>query len=61
DVDVADAVLICRFGAEDATAEITEEGLINANVVADANVNSADALKILKFVARIISEEALAP
>ena len=61
DVDVSDAVLICRFGAEDATAEITEKGLLNANVVADSSINGDDAVKVLKFIAKIISEAELAP
>ena len=60
-VDVSDAVLICRYYAEDHSAKITSEGKINADVTGDNEINTQDALKILQYIAKIISEEELAP
>ncbi len=60
-VDVSDAVLICRYSAEDQTAKITAEGKVNGDVNGDTAVDTKDALKILKFIAKIITEEQLAP
>ncbi|MCQ2417536.1 MAG: cellulose 1,4-beta-cellobiosidase [Oscillospiraceae bacterium] len=53
-VDVADAVLLARFLAEDTTATVSAQGKLNADVVADGALNSDDVAKILKFVARSI-------
>lgn len=60
-VDVSDAVLVARFVAEDPTANISQQGKSNANVTGAASVNSECTLKILKFIAKMITEEELAP
>lgn len=61
DVDVADAVLICRFCAEDSTAEISNTGLLQSNVNHDAGVSTDDAIQILKYVAKLIPYSDLEP
>ncbi len=60
-VDVADAVLIARFVAEDATASISAQGKLNASVTDGKNINADCTVKILQFIAKIITEEDLAP
>ena len=61
-VDVADAVLVCRYLISDSTAKIQEQGVANAAVVNGDNAPTAsDVAKILQFIAKIISEEELAP
>ena len=60
DVDVADAVLVARYGVEDPGANITEQGLINADVTHDGKVNGDDAMKIVRFVAKLIDKDDLA-
>lgn len=59
-VDVSDAVLMARFGAEDKTAVITAQGKINGDVTHDGGVNGDDAIKVLKFVAKLITKDDLA-
>ena len=51
-IDVADAVLIARYEAEDATAELTDSGKRNADVNADGNVDGSDLRQVLEFIAR---------
>ena len=60
-VDVSDAVLIARFAAEDKAAKITGAGMRNADVSGDGNITSEDCVKILKYIAKLITEEELAP
>ena len=60
-VDISDAVLIARFANQDKTAKITDQGIANADVTGDSTVDSDDCTKVLKYVARIISEAELAP
>ena len=60
-VDVSDAVLIARFVAEDPTASISQQGKLNANVCGGKSVNSDCTIKILQFIAKIITEAELAP
>ena len=59
-VDVSDAVLVCRFAVSDANAKLTDQGKANADVTHDGAVSGDDATKILTFIARIIDEEDLA-
>lgn len=59
-VDVSDAVLVCRVAVEDRTAEITDKGQRNADVTHDGSVKSDDALKIVRFVAKLLTAEDLA-
>ena len=56
-VDVTDAVLICRYGAEDPEAALTTQGKINANVNGDNKIDAEDAAKILQHVAKLIKLE----
>ena len=59
-VDVADAVLIARFAAEDREATMTDQGRQNADVTHDGNVDGQDTTKILQYIAKQISLEDLA-
>ena len=60
-VDVSDAVLVSRFVAEDTEANITAQGKLNANVAGGESINSDCTLKILKYIAKLITEEELKP
>lgn len=60
DVDVADAVLIARFAAEDKEAKISAQGQINADVTHDGTIKGDDATKVLKYVAKLITKADLA-
>ena len=53
-VDVADAVLVARFAAEDREAVITDQGRLNADVSGDGNVTTDDTELILKKIAKKI-------
>ena len=54
-VDVSDAVLCARFCAEDAEANISRQGVLNADVNGDGNTDPNDTVQILKFIAHIIT------
>ena len=54
-IDVSDAVLLARFCAEDQSAVITTDGLRNADVNSDGKKDGADVIRILEYIARIIS------
>ena len=58
-IDVADAVLVTRYAAEDKEAVITDQGKENADVTHDGNVDDQDAMKILQYIAKKISYEEL--
>ena len=60
-VDVADAVLLARFCAEDKDITVSTKGKANAEVTGDGNVNADDTAKILNYLANIITKEQLAP
>ena len=53
-VDVADAVLVARFAAEDREAVITDRGRLNADISGDGNVTTDDTELILKKIAKKI-------
>ncbi len=59
-VDVSDAVLTARFAAEDRNAVITDQGMANADVTGNGNVDSEDTTKILQYIAKKISYAELA-
>lgn len=61
EVDVADAVLVARFAAEDTTAKISAQGKINADVTHDNNINGDDTILILRYIAKLVSYEDLEP
>lgn len=54
EVDISDAVLVARYSVEDAGANITDQGLSNADVNSDGHVTGDDAAMIVKYVAQII-------
>lgn len=55
-VDVADAVLLARYVAEDSEANVTAQGKKNADVTHDGNITGEDTVKILKYIAKIITD-----
>lgn len=60
DVDISDAVLVARYSVEDKEAVISDQGLVNADVTHDGAVKGDDALKIVRFAAKLITKEDLA-
>lgn len=54
-VDVGDAVLLARLLAEDRDAEVTNDGLRNADVNGTGRPDSGDVQLILQYIARLIS------
>ncbi|MBR5363682.1 MAG: dockerin type I repeat-containing protein [Oscillospiraceae bacterium] len=52
-VDVSDAVLLARYCAEDAKAELTASGKQNADVTGDGEITQEDVTEILKMIAKI--------
>lgn len=59
-VDVSDAVMVARFAAEDSSVRLSNIGRLNADVTHDGNIHSDDVIKILKYVAKLISADDLA-
>ncbi len=53
-VDVSDAVLVARFCAEDSSADITRQGILNADVNHNGSADSEDTILILRFIAKLI-------
>ena len=60
EVDVSDAVLICRFAVGD-SVNVKEQGQKNADVDGDGSITADDALKIVKCIAGFFDESKLAP
>ena len=54
-VDVADAVLVMRYAAEDAEAEITVQGVRNGDVNGSGQTDGEDAVLILRAIAKQIT------
>lgn len=52
-VNVADAVLLCRFTAEDNTISVSEQGRANADFDRNGTIDSADASKLIRSLANI--------
>ena len=52
-VDVADAVLVARFVAEDTDADISEQGKLNADMNHDGNITGDDVIAILRKIAKL--------
>ena len=52
-VDVADAVLVARFVAEDTDADISEQGKLNADMNRDGNITGDDVIAILRKIAKL--------
>ena len=55
-VDIADAILLARFCAEDSGAVISAQGKINADISGNGYVTSSDLTLLLEFLADIRSE-----
>lgn len=55
-VDVSDAVLIARFALADETAEISMQGIRNADVNDDGKVDTDDVIQIVRYIAGLITE-----
>ncbi|MBR3268179.1 MAG: glycoside hydrolase family 11 protein [Oscillospiraceae bacterium] len=54
-VDVSDAVLVMRYAVADREAVITEQGINNADVDKNGNIDSEDGVNILKYIAKKIT------
>ncbi|MCQ2417604.1 MAG: glycoside hydrolase family 9 protein [Oscillospiraceae bacterium] len=54
DIDVSDAVLLCRYLAEDSTAKVSTQGKQNADCVLDSVLNNDDTVRILQYIAKLI-------
>ena len=52
--DVSDAVLLARLIAEDSSAKVTTQGLLNADCNADGNRTRDDLIILLQFIAKLI-------
>lgn len=61
DVDVADVVLLSRYVSEDPAVkkDMTDQGLVNANCVADSTIDQKDITAILQYIAKLISYDEL--
>ena len=55
DVNIADAVLLARFCAEDSEAQVSAQGKLNAEVTDDTNVNTDDLARIMEYLAGLVS------
>lgn len=55
-VDVADAVLLARYIAQDPDAKISDVGLLNADVDHSGTTDAADVALLLQYIARLITE-----
>lgn len=53
-VDVSDSVLLARLIAEDATAKVTAQGLLNADCNNDGNRTRDDLIILLQYIAKLI-------
>ena len=58
-VDVADAVLICRFAVADAEAKITDQGRKQADVNHDGTVDAKDSEKLVQYIAKKLTADDL--
>ena len=58
-VDIADAVLICRFAVADAEAEITDQGKKQADVNHDGTVDAKDSEKLVQYIAKKLTADDL--
>lgn len=53
-VELADAILLCRYNAEDAAITVTTQGLQNAECDDDGILTSSDVTIILRYLAKLI-------
>ena len=57
EVNVADAVLLARFNAEDKEITVTEQGLLNADLTGDGRVKADDSTMLLEILAGLASAQ----
>jgi len=55
DVNVADAVMLARYNAEDKGVDVKEQGLVNADLDSNGRWNSQDLMKLLEIIAGLAS------
>ena len=55
-VNIADAILLARFNAEDSDITVTTEGKGNADLNADGQINADDLSTLLRTLANLDSE-----
>ena len=53
DINIADAIMLARFNAEDTEVFVTTAGKANANVDGDNKIGSEDLTMILEYLAGI--------
>ncbi len=58
-VDIADVILLNRFNSEDTTANITAQGILNADCAYDGKTDANDATAILQYLAGLIPHSQL--
>ena len=58
-VNVADAVLLCRYVAEDNAVGVSDQGQANADCAYDAVLDSKDSSMIMQYLANLVPYEAL--
>lgn len=61
EINISDVILYNRYIAEDVTVSVTAQGMANAEVTGDTGITSADASKVLRYLASFISYEELCP
>ncbi|MBR6106896.1 MAG: phosphodiester glycosidase family protein [Oscillospiraceae bacterium] len=54
-VDITDAVLSCRLLAEDAPADLSAEGMLNADCDNDGNVTLADTNRLMRYLKQMLT------
>ncbi|MCQ2434628.1 MAG: dockerin type I domain-containing protein [Oscillospiraceae bacterium] len=60
-VDISDVILLCRFVVEDKQVTVTAMGKANGDVDGNSKLTAADATKIVRYIAMLITKEELAP
>lgn len=60
-VDVSDAVLICRYAAEDKNVTISEEGRYYGDCDGVKGLTSSDALMVLQIISYLVDPDTLKP
>jgi hypothetical protein len=58
-IEIADAILLARYNAEDAGANVTSQGLVNANCKKDDVLDSSDLLLLLQCLSGQIKASSL--
>ncbi len=56
DVNIADAVMLARFLAEDSEVTVSAQGKRNAQLTGDENIDSDDLTRLMEYLAGIVKE-----